>query len=735
MIFFASPAVRAGIISVNSTADTSGNPLICTLRDAITAANSDSTVGGCTGASGGDLIDATGISGTITLTSNLPKISTDMTIIGPGAANLTINGVNTYRIFLVLSGANVNLSSFRAYNGLSRGGQGGDGDSGNGGAGGGGAGAGGALFIGGSSTVSADNIVFDSNVANGGNGGNASLSGTYGSNGGGGGFDGNNGAPGDDSTANGGKGGDGGYLGGTGGSGGLAGTGPCTSGTTSGAAGGYGAGGGGAPGCDGYSAGQGGAYGGGGGNVATGIGASGGFGGGGGGGGTGGGSTFFGGSGASCGYGSGGGGGAGLGGAVFIEDPSVFYFGSCTFTKNKANEGLGGYSTSCVGGGSDGLAKGGAIFAGGSAIETCPNVYDSNVAADPAGTSDDNNDVYAVFSTFNQASDTTNPIIVCPPDQLAVPNDPGLCTATVTPGTATATDNCAVDTIKGVRSDGLPLTDPYPVGTTFITWTATDFAGNKDVCLQQIVGKDTENPVLVCTGNQSASADANCQAVVPNFVVSVTDNCPGVVAVQVPPAGTLVGKGVTNITVTATDGAGNSVSCTPTFTVNDTTPPVVTSSEVIHILTSDHTMKDVIFSASAIDNCDGVITPTVQIYSNENEELKTSSGDAKTSPDARGIGTDYNYGKWLDKLALRQERTNNGQGRVYLIKVSATDLSGNTGYSCTYVISPKSSKRNDIQKAQTLGDAVVGPCNATGLVPLNYLLNPIGFGPVIGSKQ
>jgi hypothetical protein len=359
--------------------------------------------------------------------------------------------------------------------------------------------------------------------------------------------------------------------------------------------------------------------------------------------------------------------------------------------------------------------------------EDCGNTFENNLAQDG------DNEIY--FQGTITKGDSTNPVITCPPDQLAVSNTPGLCSAVVAVGTATATDNCGVDTIKGVRIDALPLTDPYPVGITFITWTATDTSGNTDVCLQKITVKDTENPVLTCAGNQTATADANCQAAVPNFVVSVADNCPGVAAVQVPPAGTLVGKGVTNVTVTATDAAGNTASCTPTFTVNDTTPPVVTSSEVIHILTSDHTMKDVIFSASAIDNCDGVITPTVQIYSNENEEVKTSSGDAKTSPDARGIGTDYNYGKWLDKLALRQERTNNGQGRVYLIKVSATDLSGNTGYSCTYVISPKSSKRQDIQKADLLGQAVVGPCNATGLVPLNYSLNPLGFGPVIGSKQ
>src|SRR5207245_634532 len=44
---------------------------------------------------------------------------------------------------------------------------------------------------------------------------------------------------------------------------------------------------------------------------------------------------------------------------------------------------------------------------------------------------------------------------------------------------------------------------------------------------------------------------------------------------QSPVAGTMVGLGPHTITVTATDAAGNSATCTTTFTVNDTTAPTV----------------------------------------------------------------------------------------------------------------------------------------------------------------
>ncbi len=88
------PPTMAATFTVNSTADPGDGTCdaSCTLRDAIIAAN---------GAAGADIIDATGINGTINLTSSLDTLIQSTTINGPGAANLAIDGGDSFRIFRI----------------------------------------------------------------------------------------------------------------------------------------------------------------------------------------------------------------------------------------------------------------------------------------------------------------------------------------------------------------------------------------------------------------------------------------------------------------------------------------------------------------------------------------------------------------------------------------------------------------------------------------------------------
>src|ERR1017187_442179 len=68
-------------------------------------------------ATGGDTIDATGISGTITLTGGQLVMATGLTILGPGPANLAINGNSTSRVFHVANAINTFMIGLSITNG------------------------------------------------------------------------------------------------------------------------------------------------------------------------------------------------------------------------------------------------------------------------------------------------------------------------------------------------------------------------------------------------------------------------------------------------------------------------------------------------------------------------------------------------------------------------------------------------------------------------------------------
>lgn len=330
---------------------------------------------------GDDTIDFSLVSGTITLESLLPKITSNIAFVGNG--DDTISGDNQYRVFWVESGI-VSFSNLNITNGYAKGGNGGFRS------GGGGAGLGGGLFIN-DATVTIDAVSFSGNQAIGGNGGSGGKSKNdeigFGGGGGGMGSDGSDQIPGFGSFDRGkGNGGGDGYIN-SGGSGNArlvyirpdgsigdysefrVGSGKLTFIDES--SGGFGGGGRGGNGSFGN-----GGFGGGGGGTGGGKFGRGGFGGGGGGGrvdGSSGGS--FGGNGGKGNsfdaivgfeatineYFGGGGGGAGLGGGIFVNAGNL-KLTNTSFKNNSALGGVGGTGDSTATSGSNGQGKGGAIF-------------------------------------------------------------------------------------------------------------------------------------------------------------------------------------------------------------------------------------------------------------------------------------------------------------------------------------------------------------------------------------
>ena len=103
----------ANAIVVTGNGDAIANDGICTLREAINAANDDSAYFNCAGGVGPDTISFAAPY-VITLSSTLPPISSNITIAGKGASATIIQAsaspnIATYRIFYVTSGNSLAL--------------------------------------------------------------------------------------------------------------------------------------------------------------------------------------------------------------------------------------------------------------------------------------------------------------------------------------------------------------------------------------------------------------------------------------------------------------------------------------------------------------------------------------------------------------------------------------------------------------------------------------------------
>jgi uncharacterized repeat protein (TIGR01451 family) len=161
-------------------------------------------------------------------------------------------------------------------------------------------------------------------------------------------------------------------------------------------------------------------------------------------------------------------------------------------------------------------------------------------------------------------ADTTAPSLSVPAD-IVVGNDAGSCSAGVS-FSVTASDNCGPANVQLSHASG----SVFPKGTTTVTATATDAAGNATVKTFTVTVNDTEAPTIGypaggVTVHLPLNSPATSMAV--SYAVTAADNC-GVQSLVVSPAsGSVFPLGTTNVTATATDAAGNTTTRTFTVTV------------------------------------------------------------------------------------------------------------------------------------------------------------------------
>ncbi len=202
--------------------------------------------------------------------------------------------------------------------------------------------------------------------------------------------------------------------------------------------------------------------------------------------------------------------------------------------------------------------------------------------------------------------DDSDPEISCPADKTVSADANCEYALGDYTGEATTDDNCDDDV--EVTQSPAPGT-VVGLGDTTVTLTATDDAGNQDTCSFTVTVEDTSDPTISCPADKTVSADANCEYALGSYCGEATadDNCDGDLdCVQTPSPGTVIGLGDTTVTLTVTDDAGNSASCSFTVTVVDDTDPTIScppDDEVAGDADCGAILGDYRASASVHDNC------------------------------------------------------------------------------------------------------------------------------------
>ena len=149
----------------------------------------------------------------------------------------------------------------------------------------------------------------------------------------------------------------------------------------------------------------------------------------------------------------------------------------------------------------------------------------------------------------------------------------GECSATAS--VATTTDNCS-GIITGTTSDALTYNTQ---GTHVIHWSFDDGNGNVSTATQNVIISDDQNPVISgCPSNV-----ITCNTLVSWIEPTASDNCSNASIVQIagPANGSVFAEGITTVTYSASDGHGNSATCSFTVTVNPASSATASSNSPV----------------------------------------------------------------------------------------------------------------------------------------------------------
>lgn len=252
-----------------------------------------------------------------------------------------------------------------------------------------------------------------------------------------------------------------------------------------------------------------------------------------------------------------------------------------------------------------------------SGSNTGPVTFSDSIVVEVVAVDGSGNTDTCSFVVF--AADSTAPVIACMGDTLI--DADANCEGQVPDfslSSVSATDNCDTAVV---------ITQSIVAGTNFsdsidVELVAMDDFGNTDTCVVTVRAIDNTPPVVTCPLPQQIPADAICQAILPNYVVSglafATDNCTPIDTIyQNPvPGNVLLGLSTFPITITARDTFGNVGTCMFTVTTIDTTAPSILcatppNATIVLDGNCEEIMPDYTGLATAVDNCSNSPAPVI----------------------------------------------------------------------------------------------------------------------------
>ncbi|MFN8396143.1 MAG: HYR domain-containing protein, partial [Bacteroidia bacterium] len=230
------------------------------------------------------------------------------------------------------------------------------------------------------------------------------------------------------------------------------------------------------------------------------------------------------------------------------------------------------------------------------------------------------------------------------PANIGVSNDPGQCSAVVT-YTVGGTDNCGAATTVVPASGSV-----FNTGTTTVTATAADPTGNTATCSFTVTVNDNEAPAITCPADITVTHDPNsCGSTVSYPALTASDNC-GAATVSLLSglaSGSQFPIGTTTVVWVATDGGGNTATCSFNVNVSGVT---VQPSDFVTVGDANNTGGNCFQVTPALNNRFGAIW-----YQN----LMTLTSDFSLEFDL-GFGTLDQNG--ADGLAFVLQPVSTGQG-------------------------------------------------------------------------